>query len=177
MQMNDFTEEFVGFWTRHQAEVRRYVFKLVPRSADVDDILQLTATGLWKKFELFDRDRPFVAWAIRFAYIEVLAWRQRQARDRLVFSEEVLALVDATIDEETPLLELRRKELDRCMNKLSLPDRELIQQRYAQRGSVKDRAEQSGVSHHKLYYRIEKIRQLLMRCIEASMAKEEWQNG
>lgn len=175
--MSEFTEEFVGFWTRHQAEVRRYIFKLVPRSVDVDDILQLTATGLWKKFEQFDRDRPFVAWAIRFAYIEVLAWRQRQTRDRLVFSDEVLALVDATIEEETPLLELRRKELDHCLNKLSLPDRDLIQQRYAQRGSVKNQAEQSGVSHHKLYYRIENIRHMLMRCIEASMTKQGWLNG
>lgn len=177
MPMNEFTEEFVGYWTRHQAEVKRYVFKLVPRSVDVDDILQLTATGLWRKFESYDRERPFVAWAIRFAYIEVLAWRQRQSRDRLVFSDKVLALVGTTIEEEAPLLELRRRELERCMGKLSQQDRELISKRYAHRGSVKDQAEQTGVSNHKLYYRIEKIRHMLMVCIGQSMAREEWQHG
>ena len=27
----------------------------------------------------------FVPWAIRFAYLEVLKWRQNQAREKLVF--------------------------------------------------------------------------------------------
>ncbi|TWU44385.1 RNA polymerase sigma factor [Novipirellula aureliae] len=175
--MVDVTEEFVGYWTQHQADVQRYVFKLVPCTADVDDILQLTATGLWRKFDQYDRQRPFIGWAIRFAYIEVLAWRQRQMRDRLVFSDETLALVADTIAEEMPVMELRRMSLDRCLEKLPLKDRNLIYSRYRQQASVKQLAEDQGVSGHKLYYRIEKLRGMLMDCIERSIANQGWQNG
>ena len=60
--------------------------------------MQQTALRLWEKFEQYDCDRPFVAWAIGFAYHEVLSWRQRQARNRLVFSEAILAQLHETID-------------------------------------------------------------------------------
>ena len=33
---------------------------------------------------------PFVPWAIRFAYLEVLKWRQKLAREKLVFSDALL---------------------------------------------------------------------------------------
>ncbi|MEO8497594.1 MAG: sigma factor [Planctomycetota bacterium] len=105
--MDDATSEFVNLWNRYQPEVRRYVGMLVPRAADADDVIQQTATRLWAKFEEYDAERPFVAWAIGFAYHEVLSWRQRQARDRLVFSEEILSQLHATITEESSLLELR----------------------------------------------------------------------
>lgn len=75
--------QFVQLWTRAQPEVRRYVLMLVPRAADAEDVVQETATGLWEKFEQYDPAQPFVAWAIRFAHLEVPKWRQRQARARV----------------------------------------------------------------------------------------------
>ena len=117
--MDDLTPEFVRLWTRYQPEVRRYVCMLVPAAADAEDVIQQTASRLWEKFEQYDPERPFLPWAIGFAYHEVLSWRQRQARDRLVFSEEILAQLHATFGEESSLLELRRKALDGCLQKLS----------------------------------------------------------
>ena len=36
----DATSQFVKLWTRHQAEVERYVFMMVPRAADAAEVLQ-----------------------------------------------------------------------------------------------------------------------------------------
>ena len=128
-EVDDSASEFVSLWTRYQPEVRRYVGMLVPKAADADDVMQQTASRLWEKFEEYDPDRPFVAWAIGFAYHEVLSWRQKQSRDRLVFSAEILAQLHATIGQESSLLELRRRTLDGCLQKLSDKERRLILQR------------------------------------------------
>lgn len=166
--------EFVRLWTRAQPEVRRYVFLLVPRAADADDVLQETAAALWAKFAEYDPAQPFVAWAVRFAYLEILKWRQRQARDRLVFSDELVARLDATIADESPLLEVRRQALDGCLQKLPAADRELLVRRYADRGSVRAAADRTGVSVHRLYYAVEKIRERLLACVDGTLRKGGW---
>lgn len=175
--MDDSTPEFVSLWTRYQPEVRRYVCKLVPAASDAEDVMQQTALRLWEKFNEYDPDRPFVAWAIGFAYHEVLSWRQRQARNRLVFSETILAQLHTTISAEASLLELRRKALDGCLEKLEGQERELLLRRYSEHGAVQQEAGRSNRSPHKLYYVIDKLRARLMACIDASMRQEGWQYG
>lgn len=175
--VNDSASEFVSLWTRYQPEVQRYVCMLVPRRADAEDVMQQTSSRLWTKFEQYDSERPFVPWAIGFAYHEVLSWRQRQARDRLVFSGEILAQLHATIGEESSLMELRRRALDGCLQKLGESERELLLRRYAEHGSVQKEAKHSKTSPHKLYYAIEKLRLRLLACIDGTMQQEGWQNG
>lgn len=175
--MEDSAAEFVSLWTRYQPEVRRYVGMLVPVVSDAEDVMQLTAARLWEKFEQYDTERPFVAWAIGFAYHEILSWRQRKARDRLVFSEKILAQLHATIGEESSLLELRRKALDGCLQKLSAKERDLLLRRYSEHGSVQREARQAQTSPHKLYYAIEKLRARLLACIDERMRQEGWQHG
>lgn len=175
--MDDLPNTFVRLWTRSQPEVRRYVFMLVPRAADADDVLQETSARLWEKFSEYDPERPFVPWAIRFAYLEVLKWRQKQARERLRFSDEMIAALDATIDEESPLLEVRRRALEGCLSKLGARDRELLLDRYARHGAVQEQAARAQMAAHKLYYLIEKIRTRLLTCIDTTLRTEGWQHG
>lgn len=175
--VSDSAPEFVSLWTRCQPEVRRYVCKLVPKASDAEDVMQQTALRLWEKFDEYDSERPFVAWAIGFAYHEVLSWRQRQARSRLVFSETILAQLHTTISEEASLLELRRKALDGCLQKVDASERELLLRRYSEHGAVQREAGESKTSPHKLYYAIKKLRARLMACIDAAMRQEGWQHG
>ena len=139
--------------------------------------MQQTASRLWEKFNQYDAERPFVAWAIGFAYHEILSWRQRQTRDRLVFSEQILAQLHATSVEEASLLELRRKALEGCLQKLGAKERELLLRRYSEHGAVQREANRSQTSPHKLYYAIEKLRTRLMACIDGTMQQEGWQHG
>ncbi|MBA4186944.1 MAG: hypothetical protein C0467_02895 [Planctomycetaceae bacterium] len=177
VNMDDSAAQFVRLWTRFQPEVRRYVFMLVPRESDAEDVLQETSARLWEKYGDYDPQRPFVAWAIGFAYVEVQKWRQRQARERLVFSDELLAQLDATIAAESPLLEVRRRALDGCLNKLGEKERQLLLDRYAEHGAIKQEAARVRISVHKLYYAIEKLRSRLLACIDTTLRKEGWQHG
>lgn len=165
---------FEELWRQARPAVRRYVCLLVTRQADVEDIMQDVSLQLWRKLDEFDPERPFVPWAIRFAYLEILKWRQRHARERALFSEELMAQLSATIEEESPLFEVRRRALDGCLNKLSDGDRVLLLDRYAQHGAVHRHAVQTGIEVRRLYYVVEKLRGRLLSCIEGALAREGW---
>jgi RNA polymerase sigma-70 factor (ECF subfamily) len=168
----DQTSEFVRLWTQFHRDVERYVYSMVPRSVDAAEVVQVVSVKLWEKWENYDHERPFLPWAMRFAYLEILKWRQRLAREKLVFSDELLQQLHSTHEELDPLMEVRRKILGQCLEKLNEEDRELINLRYGGRhGAIKEEAERTGKKMHVVYYALERIRLQLLNCIELNLKK------
>lgn len=174
--MDKSTPSFVAVWTESQPEVRRYIFMLVPKAADAEEVLQETAVRLWEKFDEYDPEQPFTPWAIRFAYTEVMKWRQRATRDRLVFSDALVAQLDETVGEEAPMLEARRRALTGCLKLLNRKERQLLLARYSKHGGVKEQAQTLEVSIHKLYYQVSKLRTRLLACISSKLQDAGWQD-
>lgn len=172
--MKDTSSEFVRLWTCHQSEVRRYVFMMVSRPVDAEEVVQEVSVKLWNKFEKYDHSLPFVPWAIRFAYYEVLKWRQRQAREKLVFSEPLLQQISKRYEEEAPVMEARNKALEDCLGKLTQQEKKWVDLRYGKHGALKEEAGHLGLSLPKLYYALEKIRGKLLECINRKMKQEGW---
>ncbi len=168
----DDNEAFVRLLTRHERDVFRYIVSLMPVGGDPNDVMQETAILLWKKFGEFDQTRPFLPWAMRFAYFEVLKQRKRIGRNRLVFNDGLLETIAADYAAEEPALRQRRRALDACLAKLSSADRDLLRRRYASAATVSDLAVELGRSVHKLYYALERIRENLMVCVDRAMRKE-----
>lgn len=173
----DDTAEFVRLWTRHQGEVERYVYMMVPRAADAAEVLQEVSVKLWEKWDQYDQERPLVPWAMKFAWLEVLKWRQRQGREKLVFSDGLLEQLSAVHDDEAPLVEARRRALEGCLGKLNGQERKWVEMRYSRHGAVKEEAARTGVSMHKLYYALERIRARLVDCVERTMKREGWEHA
>ena len=165
----DQNAEFVRLWTQHHRDVERYVYSMIPRSADAAEVVQVVSVKLWEKWGNYDHERPFIPWAIRFAWLEVLKWRQRLAREKLVFSDELLQQLSSTHEELDPVMEMRRKILGKCLEKLKEEDRELVRLRYGRHGAIKEEAERTGTKMHVLYYALERIRVQLLNCIEFNM--------
>ena len=166
----DQNAEFVRLWTQYHRDIERYVYSMIPRSADAAEVVQVVSVKLWEKWEKYDHERPFIPWAMRFAYLEILKWRQRLAREKLVFSDELLEQLSSTHEELDPLMEMRRKILGQCLEKLNKEDRELVRLRYDGRhGAIKEEAERTGKKMHKLYYALERIRVQLLNCIDLNM--------
>ena len=173
----DPTSNYVRLWTRHQAEVGRYVQTMIPNGSAAGEVLQDVSVRLWEKWSEYDPERPFVPWAIRFAYLEVLKWRQRQARERLVFSDELLEQIHAAYEDEAPLMEARRKALDGCLEKLSTQERRWVMRRYERHGALQDEARSEGMSLNQIYYAMEQIRARLLDCIGRTMKQEGWSDA
>ena len=74
-------------------------------------------------------------------------------------------------------MEARRKALDSCLAKLNDQQRRWIDLRYGRHGAVKEEAEKTGVSLHKLYYALEKIRTQLLDCVDGNLRKEGWSDA
>jgi RNA polymerase sigma-70 factor, ECF subfamily len=173
----DSTASFVRLWTRHQAEVERYVLTMLPYATAAAEVLQDVSVRLWEKWTEYDEERPFVPWAIRFAYLEVLKWRQRQGRERLVFSAELLEQIHGAYEDEAPMMEARRGALDGCLEKLSTQERRWVMRRYERHGALLDEARSEGMSLNQIYYALEQIRARLLDCIGRTMKQEGWSDA
>ncbi len=166
------TKDFVGLWTAHARRVYSYILTLVPNWADAEDIFQETGTTLWEKFNEFTPGSDFGAWACRTAYYKVLSFSKRKGRlfygdERLLeaVAEDTVAMAD--------MLDAQHLALADCLKKLSDRDRDLIDRRYSQGGSVKSVAEQVGRSAPAIYKALQRIHQTLFDCISRKLSAEE----
>ena len=170
------TERQVQF-TRHFAECERaiwaFAYSLIPNRSDADDVVQETLTSLWKHFDDYDPERPFLPWANRFVYRQVQMHRRKQAsRAKYFFSSETL---DQLAGDEATSLERDQAmdaALDKCLQKLSPKNRELVEQRYLVKGALKEFAPQAGRTSNALYKMLQRIRASLHQCITQRLAKE-----
>ncbi len=159
-----FLAEFSGVHNR----LRAYLRQLLPTRFDVDEVLQNTSLVLWNKFDQFDPDTNFYHWACVVAKFEVLRYRRKMARDRHVFSEDLLSLLTEEYEEEESRLELMKVALKRCFAKLPAKQQELLNQVYLERDQINTVAEREGFSPTALYKRLARIRQTLKTCITQS---------
>lgn len=158
--------------TQAQRTLHGVLWSLLCNANDVDDVLQETNAVLWQKAAEFDLSREFLPWALRIAQLQVLAFRKRQQRDRLVLDEGLMvALVDDSI-QDAGQIESRRRALAGCLRKLPVDQRELVLKRYESSVSVNDMAAESGRSPKAVSEALRRIRTALLECIERTLAQE-----
>lgn len=163
-------DRFLRTFVRHEAALRAYARVMVPSWDAVDDVMQEASVIMWRKFPELDTAENFLPWARVIVRFEALRARRKFARDRLVFSEELLAVLAE--DEEQVSDELRLAEaaaLRECLQKLSSAHRELILAPYAGDGRVKQLGEQSGRSANSLYKLLGRLRAKLQECVEREL--------
>ena len=63
--------------TGTQSRLYAYICSLIGGAAGARDVLQETNLVLWDKAQEYDPARPFLPWAYRIAYLQVLAYRKQ----------------------------------------------------------------------------------------------------
>lgn len=164
--------EFVQLFTKQQRRLFLLILSQIHDPIDAEEILQNVNVIIWKKCGQFQPGTNFLAWAATIANFEVMKYRSRRSRERLVFSDEFLATVSAEAVEKSEELERRRAALKECIQKLREQDRELIEQRYAPGETGKNLAEQIGRPSNSVYQSLGRIRRTLMECIQRRLAAE-----
>lgn len=168
----DHYEEFVRLFARDEWALRVFVRSLVPTWDDADEVVQDVALVAWRKFAEFQPGTSFLSWLRVIARFKVLSYRRKLARDRLVFSEELIAVLADEAEDESELRPRERAALEGCLGKLSEPQRQLVAVAYAAGTTVKDEALRLGVKPGTLYMRLSRIRQQLLDCIQRTLARE-----
>lgn len=163
-------EILVGLITANYDHLRRYIYTLLPNEEDTKDVLQEVCLSISRKFAEYDRSRPFLPWACRFAYLKVLKFHEQQRPRRMVrLPAEVLELLALAREEEEPALAERLTALDRCLEKLSDRDRRLIRARYVDRMPTEEIATVFSQSRRTMFRNLERVRRLLFDCIDGSV--------
>jgi len=156
--------------TQHQRRIFAYIHALVPSRSDAEDILQETSLVIVEKFHEFTPGTDFVAWAFQIAWWRVRAARQKFARAKVIFDDEVLESVAHTAAEMHTEVSERHEALARCLQKLPPRDRDLLLTRYEPGAGVEEAAHRSGRSVEAAYKALARLRKLLFDCVTHQLA-------
>ena len=166
----DHTEQMVRLLTKYQDELFRYIFGLLPNEEDAKDVLQETSVSLYRKSAEYEPGKPFLAWAYRFAYLEVLKQRERNQRGTRHLRADLIERLARERERHDPVLHVRLHALDHCLEQLPAADRELIGQHYHAKTRIEEMVHQVGTSRRTLFRNLERIRRLLFECVNRRVA-------
>jgi len=161
---------FMRLFIRHEGALRCFVRTLLPTWDDVDEVMQNVSIAAWTKFDRFDPLTDFARWTATIARYEVLNYRRTKARDRLVFDEDLITQIADECQEELEQSEQQRRLLTGCLEKLPDHQRQLLLAVYSAGQKIKPIAEDGGVSPNALYKTLSRLRLILLRCIEDTLA-------
>jgi RNA polymerase sigma-70 factor (ECF subfamily) len=165
-------KQLVALMTRHQRQIFSYIYVLVPNRSDAEDLLQETSLVICEKFHEFTPGTDFVAWACQIAYWRVRYSRQKFARSKIVFDQDIVDVVAQTAGSMAGELDARHEALGRCLQRLHPRDRELLIARYEPGGTVDDAARRSGRTVKTAYKALARLRKLLLDCVSTRLAAE-----
>src|SRR5258708_29748885 len=114
--------KFLRLFSSNSKRIYEFILTLVMRQADAEETFEDTSLILWKKFDSYDPEGNFRAWACRIAYLEVLQLR-RTSRRLQTFSDEALALLAEKAIAHSDDLGRRQTALEECLEKLQPQDR------------------------------------------------------
>jgi RNA polymerase sigma-70 factor (ECF subfamily) len=166
------TELLVRLLSRHQEDLFRYIFALLPHEEDARDVLQETSVALYRKLAEYDPAKPFLPWAYRFAHLEVLKQRERNQRGSRLLNPELLARLAREREEQEPALQMRLQALEHCLEELPPEDRALLRERYQEKTRTEELVRRSGASRRTLFRLLDRIRRLLLDCISRRTAAD-----
>jgi RNA polymerase sigma-70 factor (ECF subfamily) len=166
----DSQKRLMVLMTRHHRQIFAYIYALVPNRYDAEDLLQETSVVICEKFDAFEDGTDFVAWACQIAYWRVRYSRQKFARSKVVFDQDIVDALAQTASEMAEELDERHLALGHCLQKLPPRDRELLLVRYEPGCGVEEAARRSGRTLQTAYKALTRLRKLLLDCVSTRLA-------
>jgi RNA polymerase sigma-70 factor (ECF subfamily) len=162
------SDSFVELMTQFQGRLYVYILSLIGNADTANDVLQETNIVLWKESRQYAAGTNFKAWAFRIAHFQCMAYRQRRLRDKVVFSDEVVARLAIESKELDATYEQRAATLGRCLEQIQSRSREALRLRYAEGVAVKDMAMKMDSTSNAVSQLLFRARQWLAECIKRS---------
>ena len=168
---DDDAARFLRLFVAHERQLRFFLFQLLPDRDDVDEVMQNTSIVLWTKFAELDDEAGFLKWAYVVARYEVLMYRRRKSRDRLILDPELLTTLAQEISEEPEMVQDYRRALGVCLEKLVEKDRRLVIQTYGHGLKVAQLAEELCRSVQSIYRKLAGLREQLALCVKMRLPR------
>lgn len=174
MNEQDRYEAFCELLALHQGHIRGYILALVRNREDADDLFQKTSLILWRRFDTFQPNSNFFAWARKTAELTVRNhWRTNRSRF-VPLSETFLDTLAATEPAVcSDAIDCYLANLRRCIDKLRQPDRDLLGLRYMDDLSAQEIADRMARSRQSVGKSLLRIRRELLGCIQKQLVQED----
>ena len=178
MQKDDQHREYIRLVSENRHRIFGYIYSLTGNRANSEDLLQEALITMWEKFDTFDQETNFIAWAFKIAYFKTKNFQRKTYNSKVIFDEEVMEKVAAVLVEGTPRLDQRYDVLQGCLQKLSERDRDFILSRYQPGARVESVADHYGRKIQAAYKALSRIRKRLYDCVNLNMqAVHQQTNG
>ena len=168
----ELSEEFILELTQVQQRLFWFLFKRLADREQAREVLQLTNLVLCRKADNYELGTNFKAWAMTVANYEVMAYRKTQVRERLVFTDEVFAMIGTADDGRSSAQSARVAHLKHCLQGMSLKNRELLDWRYQGERTMVQIAEDIGSTIGAVKVKLHRLRRQLLGCIQNRMKKD-----
>ena len=164
-------QQFLAMVTGAQSSLYAFICSLLGNSESARDVLQNTNLVIWEKAAEYDRSREFRPWAYKIAYLQVMAFRKKQQRDRLIFDDDFMRGIAEDIARRNEQLEDRLEALDLCIARLPKHQQQIVRKRYAMGVGVQDIAKQLGQKANTLAVLLYRVRKALAVCVEQATSQ------
>jgi len=158
-------QEYLRRFLSAESALRGYILTHLRDFDLAEDVLQQTALVLWEKFDQYDPARPFLAWALGVARLEVFNARKRSRTSRSLLQGD---LDDMVVGEYLRLeseLSRRRQALRHCLQRLPESMTGVVKLRYEQGSSLDQIARTVGKSLAAVKVILHRARLSLSDCV------------
>jgi RNA polymerase sigma-70 factor (ECF subfamily) len=159
--------EYLRHFLAAESSLRGYILAHVRDFDAAEDLLQQTALVLWRKFETFDVRRPFLAWALGIARLEILTTARRARPGRSLLAGDLDSLIVGEYIRLESELPRRRQLLRHCLERLRGSMSDAIRLRYEQGSSLDRIARTLGKSLAAVKVILHRARLALHDCVGA----------
>jgi RNA polymerase sigma-70 factor (ECF subfamily) len=166
-------EQFAALWTAAQPTIAGFIRTLVPDYLQADEVLQRVAVTLVRKYDQYDPQRPFGAWAIGVAKYEVLYYRRERATDKHLFGDDIVEQIAGRYEVLAEDVDPIREALRHCLEQLKGRSKRVIDLRYRQGFKSQAIAEEMALSSGAVRMLLCRVRETLRRCIENCVGRDD----
>ncbi|MBN2376934.1 MAG: sigma-70 family RNA polymerase sigma factor [Sedimentisphaerales bacterium] len=163
-------DQFVRSLLINEKRIYAFILTLVFNRADAEDIMQDTASVMWRKYKETDSIADFAAWGIRIAHYKVLEFRKKQYKKKQIqFNPELFEEIVGGAQSVNDELDARMEALRNCLTKLGKRERRLLMMRHEQNATAGSVAKRLGISTDSVYKALPRIHDILLRCIRRTL--------
>ncbi len=156
----------------HQRNLYAFILASVHNISDAEDILQETATGMWRRFGEFTPGTSFEAWGITIARNLILKFFNEHKRSRLQFDSELLSELEDIALVQAGRIDALKEAITECMQRLNESNRKILGLRYEDGMTIKYIANLTGRSIEGMYKFFSRLQDSLLDCIENRVEHE-----
>ena len=167
-------DTFIRLFSKSQCTLYAFILGMTHNTTDADDLLQELNLALWKKRRAYDPQYDFLRWAIGFARVEIKNHRKKNAKARLLFSDDVLNTLAADWPSDMSFHEQRLAALASCLKKLGTVEHRFVADFYRSGISVNQLAELHNTPASTVYKILSRARNSLYRCVQRTIAQSTY---